>query len=244
MAEAAKPEVNQKSYKITEIIKETPEVTIFRFMSEDNQRVSFSPGMFMMITYGNPQATDKITRAFSLASVPDSDTLEFYVSMIHGRFTSKLEAAKVGDEYYMTGPYGQFKFDKEKDTKVVFIAGGTGLAPFMSMLRQIEEQKLSTDVCLIYSVKYPTEIIRKGELEQFKTNIGMKSFITVTRPAAGDGWTGPTGHIDAAMLNKYIPDAKERTAYICGPLGFVKALKEALAGVGCPEQNVKADVWG
>ena len=68
--------------------------------------------------------------------------------------------------------------------------------------------------------------------------------ITVTRPQPGDGWMGQTGHVDAEMIKKYAPDFLERGFYICGPLPFVKAIKDALAAIGVPANKVSADVWG
>jgi glycine betaine catabolism B len=68
--------------------------------------------------------------------------------------------------------------------------------------------------------------------------------VTVTRPQAGDGWTGQTGHIDADLIRKYAPDFMERGFYICGPLNFVKAVKDALTAIGVPANKVSADVWG
>jgi NAD(P)H-flavin reductase len=164
--------------------------------------------------------------------------------MIHGRITSKLENAKVGDIYYITGPHGQFKFIPNQDRKVLFIAGGTGLAPFMSMLKQISIMKLGTDVILLYSVRFPNEIIRKGELAALEKGINMKMVITVTRPQENDGWNGEKGHIDPEMIERHVDDISERTVYICGPLPFVKAMKETLSALGVGNVKVKADVWG
>jgi glycine betaine catabolism B len=244
LVEAAKPEVNMKLYRIVDIIRETPDVNIFKFKADDATRIGFSPGMFMMVTCVKSGTNEKITRAFSLASLPDSDTLDFFISMVHGKFTSNLDTAKIGDGYLMTGAYGNFKFDKQNDKKVLFIAGGTGLAPFMSMLRQIKEEKLGTDVSLLYSVRFPPEIIRKGELEEMESQIGLKTVVTVTRHVDGDGWTGEGGHIDQNMIIKYSPDVKERVTYVCGPLGFVKAVKDALIAIGCAPEKIKVDVWG
>ena len=164
--------------------------------------------------------------------------------MIHGRFTSHLDTAKVGDIYYVTGPHGQFKFVPQEDKKVLFIAGGTGIAPFISMLREIKQLSSGNDVSLIYSVKYPNEIIRKTELEDLAKSLTLKTTITVTRPKEGDGWTGYTGHINGDMIMKSTPDFLERTPYICGPLAFVKALKDALVLLGVKQEKIKADVWG
>ncbi len=237
-------QIKEKPYKIVFINKETPDVNLFRFAPEDNIGIKFDPGMFVMVEYKDEKTGAKISRAFSIASSPTESYLEFFISMVHGRFTSHLDTAKVGDTYYITGPYGQFRFSPEKDKKVLFLAGGTGLAPFMSMLRQMKGLKSDNDIVLIYSVKFPTEIIRKQELAEIEKELKLKTVVTVTRPQDGDGWSGETGHINADMIKKYAPDISERSIYVCGPLGFVNAMKEVAAGMGIDKSAIKADVWG
>ncbi|EQD39626.1 oxidoreductase FAD/NAD(P)-binding domain protein [mine drainage metagenome] len=236
--------VNQKPYVLTEILKDTPDVSVFRYKAQDMSTLSFDPGMFVMLTYIDKSTNEKITRAFSVASAPNSDTVDFFIHMVHGKLTTKLESARVGDVYYMTGPYGQFRFIPSQDKKVLFIAGGTGLAPFMSMLKEIDAQKAGTDIVLLYSIRFPNEIIRKDELEELEKRLNIRMVITVTRPQENDGWTGEKGHIDSNMIAKYASDLNERTTYICGPLAFVKAMKDALAGLNVNPDKIKADVWG
>lgn len=235
--------LNQKPYMLAEIIKETPDVTIFRYRAADNSRLDFEPGMFLMLTYANEKTGEKVTRAFSIASTPNSDTIDFFVHMIHGAITSKLEIANVGDMYYMTGPHGQFKLSNE-DKKVLFIAGGTGLAPFMSMLEYIDSNKLDTDIIMLYSVRRPDEIIRKERLTELASNIHLKTTITVTRPEDTDTWDSEKGHIDAEMVKRHVNDIETRTVYICGPLPFVKAMKDTLTQLNVTQEKIKADVWG
>lgn len=244
MAETTAPTITQKPYVITGIARETPDVNIFSFKAQDGTKLDFDPGMFVMITYSNPATGEKITRAFSIASIPGSDTMEFFIGMVHGRFTSRLDTAKVGDVYYFTGPHGQFRFMPRNGDRVSFIAGGTGLAPFMSMLRYIKEKGLDTDVKLLYSVRYPNEILRKGELEGFASSLKMKMTVTITRPDGSEGWEGEKGRITPEMIKRAIPDPDGRTTFICGPLGFVKAVKEHLKSLGYPDDKIKADVWG
>ncbi|MDE1860164.1 MAG: hypothetical protein KGH72_00415, partial [Candidatus Micrarchaeota archaeon] len=151
---------------------------------------------------------------------------------------------KVGDVYYVSAPYGQFKFDINGSKKVLFIAGGTGLAPFFSMLRLALNMNVKLDCVILYSVKYPYDIIEKEEMDVLKEKLGLKIIVTVTRPAPGDGWAGDTGHIDANMIKKYAPDFIERASYICGPPAFTKACKDALVGLGIDEHSIKAEMWG
>ncbi len=235
-------------YLISEKIDETPEVLIIRFRPEGNAHGTFDPGMFMMISGLGADGQRYVARAFSIASDPSAQEMEFFIikEPKHGDHIgrSHFADAQIGDPFMLKGPNGQFRFDPIRDDKVLFIAGGTGLAPFMSMLRHMEMLNAQTDAIMIYSVKFPTEIIRRAELDSFAERLKFKLNVTVTRPAEGDGWTGLTGHIDSAMVQRVAPDFPERMCYICGPLAFVKAAKDALAALNVPAERISADVWG
>ena len=85
---------------------------------------------------------------------------------------------------------------------------------------------------------------RKDELMQLKDELGVKLLITVTMPQEGDGWSGKTGHVDADMIKGEAPDINDRTTYVCGPLPFVQAIKNALVQLNVPQNEIHADVWG
>lgn len=241
-------EIKEKRYKLTQKLDETPEVMTIELAPEDNAPILFDPGMFIMISGIDAAGKRYVARSFSVASDPVVPEMEFYI-VKHPHVGTALEhdsyftTAAIGTTFMIKGPYGQFRFDPSKDNKVLFVAGGTGLAPFMSMLRQIKRTNSGNDVVMLYSVKYPTEIIRKQELGELAQQINLKTTITVTRPQPTDNWTGDTGHITAEMIKKYSADVVERMCYICGPPAFVKAVKDALISLGVPAQRVSADVW-
>lgn len=240
--------VGEKAYKLMEKIDETPEVLTIRFAPVDNAVVPFDPGMFFMISGTDATGKKYVARSFSIASDPSSPEMEYYIvkrahvgtSLEH---TSHFVDSAIGDQYYIKGPYGQFRFDPKENKKVLFIAGGTGLAPFISMLRHIKVLNSDNDVDLLYSIKYPTEIIRKEELGMYAKDLGLKTTITVTRLQPEQQWDGETGHINADMIKRHSPDVIERTCYICGPPTFVKAVKEALTSLGVRPERISADVW-
>ena len=240
--------VTERRYVLTEKVDETPDVLVLKFMPEDGRPCPFEPGMFMMISGLDKEGKRYAARAFSIASDPSTPGMEFMVikEPRHGEHIgrSHFVDASVGDVFMLKGPSGQFRFDPALDRKVCFIAGGTGLAPFTSMIRHIKVTGSRNDVVLFYSVRYPTEIIWKGELDSYAAELGVRLVITVTRPKEGDGWAGQTGHIDPGMVKRYAPDYSERGFYVCGPLEFVKAMKDALAQLGVQDAKVKADVWG
>ena len=243
MADATYPIV-KKPYLITENIDETKEVMVVRLKPEDNNPMNFDAGMFVMISGLDATGKEYVARALSVASEPASPVMEFFIIKEHDSHVSHFVEAKPGDRYNVKGPYGQFKFTPGVDKKVLFVAGGTGLAPFMSMIRHVKKIGAQDDMVLLYSIKYPTEIIRKEELLGYLQQLNLKVAITVTRPQPGDGWTGGTGHISADMVKKYALDFTERAVYICGPLAFVKAMKDIFVVLGVPNDRVKADVWG
>ncbi len=240
--------VSEKLYKLSEKIDETPEVLTIRFAPGDGAPLHFDPGMFVMISGIDSAGKKYVSRSFSIASDPASAVMEFYIvkrahvgtSLEHD---SHFNESALGDSYYIKGPYGQFRFDPQENRKVLFIAGGTGLAPFISMLRHIKVVGSGNDIDLIYSIKYPTEVIRKQELADYASQLNLKTTITVTRSQPGDGWAGEKGHIDMEMIRRHSPDVTERTCYICGPPAFVKAVKDALMALGVKPEKVSADVW-
>lgn len=240
--------ITEKMYSLEEKFDATPEVLIVRFKPEDGSANTFEPGMFMMISGVDSAGKKYIGRAFSISSDPSSPGMEFMIIKQHMKGDqlnkSHFMDAQIGDKFMLKGPNGQFKFDPNLDKKVFFIAGGTGLAPFMSMLRHVKLANSGNDIIMLYSVKFPTEVIMKDELDNLANSLKAKLVVTVTRPPADGSYTGQTGHIDAAMVTKYCSDIKERTFYICGPLPFVQAVKQALASLSIPDQRVKADVWG
>ena len=240
--------VSEKAYKLAEKVDETPEVLTIRFAPVDNSATQYDPGMFFMITGVDAAGKRYVSRSFSIASDPSSATQEYYiVKKAHVgtaiEHVSHFVESNLGDTYYMKGPYGQFRFNPQENKKVLFVAGGTGLAPFISMLRHIKQVNSGNDVDLLYSIKFPTEIIRKAELEDYAKTLNLKTTITVTRLQPTDQWDGEKGHIDAAMIQRHSPDVVERTCYICGPPAFVKAVKDALTSLGVKPEKISADVW-
>ncbi len=234
----------KRPYVLKTIRKVTPLVSSFVFKAQDNTAIDFVPGMFAMLEYRDHATGESISRAFSIANPPPSNELEFLISLIHGRFTSKLDTAKAGDVYYVSAPYGQFKFDIKSGSKFLFLAGGTGIAPFLSMLRMIDKNNIGIDCRMLYSVRYPEEIINKDELEEMQQRMGVKTVVTVTRAQEGGGWSGEKGHADSAMILRHVSDVRERSSYICGPPAFVKALKDALVSLGVDEKSIHAEMWG
>ncbi len=237
----------KRPYKLVEIIKETPNVKTLRFKSEFGEKMDFKPGQFVQIGYSSDGSKIDAQRPYSIGSAPCSDFLDFYIEMIGGKLTSVLDKANAGDIYNISVPNGKnFEYAPSQNKKSLFIAAATGIAPFISMLRYIEKNRIEEDVIVLYSVRTKADIIRASELEEFNKKGIAKIIITLTRPAESPDWTGETERIDVAKIEKYVPDVKERVAYLCGSNQFNSTMTELLKSCGVPadKDHIKHDVWG
>ncbi len=237
----------KRPYKLIDIIQETPNVKTMRFKSEFGEKMDFKPGQFVQIGYSSDGSKIDVQRPYSIGSAPRSDVVDFYIEMINGKLTSILDKARVGEIYNVSVPNGKnFEYSPSQNKKSLFIAAATGIAPFISMLRYIEQNQIREDIVVLYTVRTKVDIIRAAELEEFNKKGIAKVVITLTRPTESLNWTGETERINVGKINKYVPDVKERTVYLCGSNQFNSAMTELLKSCGVPadKDHIKHDVWG
>ncbi|MBR9701233.1 FAD-dependent oxidoreductase [Candidatus Woesearchaeota archaeon] len=185
--------------------------------------LSFEPGHYVTVFFEGMKPAP-----FSLASAPGKP-VQLAVEIV-GAVTTKLSEMKPGDKVKVKGPFGRFVLGNEE--KSCFIAGGIGIAPFMSMLRASEH-----DMILLYSCKDQNQILWHDELDSMTDNISVN--ITLTRAK----WNHITGRVSQETIKKYVPDYLDRVFYVCGPLTMINELFEMLAGLGVSKDNLKREVW-
>ncbi len=232
--------MEKKKFKIDE--KKTEGDLLYLSISPiDGKNILFSPGQFVKLISSNKQEEPK-SRFYSIISSPLDSHLQFIIKIV-GRFTNHLNSLEKGDMIEAEGPYGHFIFKKEK--KAVFIAGGVGIAPVLSILREISQKKTNGDFFLFYSNK-SKEIPFFDELKKISeksTNIKIIFTLTKEQPAH---WEGESGRIDINLISKYIPVEKlnEFYFYMCGPLNMTLSLKKDLTLKGVLENNIIIEGWG
>ena len=112
----------------------------------------------------------------------------------------------------MSGPFGRFTSDIAQTKKRLFIAGGVGITPLGTLIRQALND--GVDCALIYGNRTLEDVIFKQELAQLKP-AGLKLFPVFSSPEKG--YKGETGYIDGARIKRLVPDFAKRDVYICGP---------------------------
>ncbi len=199
---------------------------------------SFISGQYCMLTIVG--ALQGESRPFTISSSPaESDYLEFTIKQT-GEFTGQLFKCVVGDTIEIKGPFGNsLLFDEHIHNDIVYIAGGSGIAPFLSSLRYADDKKLSNKFTLLYSNRTQEDIICKADLDSFDKD-RLKVIYCLTRETP-EVWDGELGHLDKENLLKLVSDPLNKTWYICAPPAMVNSLKQVLEEMGV--ERIYTEAW-
>jgi len=139
---------------------------------------------------------------------------------------------------------GDFILPRNPLLPLAFIAGGIGITPFRSMIKYLLDTGQKRDIVLLYSSSSEQEIVFGDVLQDAACRIGLKVVHTLTDPAKlRPGWSGRTGHIDAGMISREVPDCRSRHFMVSGSPGMVNAVKAALRAAGVPRRRVRTDYF-
>jgi propane monooxygenase reductase subunit len=179
-------------------------------------------------------------RSFSMANTPSDDgRLEFMIKLYPGgRFSSLLAdgSLQAGDELEVKGPYGVFTL-RESDRPMLFIGGGAGMAPILSLLRAMAERGIARPAVYYYGAREEEDLFHLDELQALAA--ALPDFRVVPALSHAE-WEGETGLI-TDVVDRSEPDLAEVDAYLCGPPPMVDAATELLLRRGTPEGQIHFD---
>jgi len=229
-------------YKVIKVDSPVPDVRIFRLQPVSGRIPTYVPGQFFFLHRLDENGASVLRRPYSVASVPSMDYLEFAIDMVGGQMTGHLAAVKPGDILGVEGPAGHMAYKNEQ--MAAFIAGGTGISPIMSMLRQISEKNVPGRFVLFYSTRTRDHVLFADELAELqKKHPGIKVVITLTREKP-DGWAGECGRVNHEMLVRHVQAANEFEWFVCGPPMMVKAVRECLVALSVDPKKLRMEGWG
>ncbi|MDW8479637.1 MAG: c-type cytochrome [Xanthomonadales bacterium] len=164
---------------------------------------------------------------FSIASAPGQPELEFAIKEL-GDFTSRIGELPAGTRAYVDGPYGAFSIDRHPEASgFVFVAGGAGIAPILSMIRAMAARGDLRPAVLFYGNRRLDRAAYREELEALAARLPLRVVHVLHDPEPG--WEGERGFIDQAVLARHLP--KERRgwhAFVCGPKPMIRLAERAL----------------
>ena len=185
-------------------------------------------------------------RSYSIASPPEAPRLALTVEQLEGGEVSPWLAgeARPGDRFELRGPIGgYFVWEPAQGGPLLLVAGGSGVAPLMAMIRARDAARSDAETLLLLSSRGWEDVIYRDELER-RGGDGLTVIHTLTR-SQPPGWTGYARRVDAAMLAEVGPRPAELPlVYVCGPTPFVEAVAEALVQLGHQPHQVKTERFG
>jgi|GraSoiStandDraft_29_1057270.scaffolds.fasta_scaffold42277_4 propane monooxygenase reductase subunit len=206
----------------------THDITRLHLKIEEPDDFDFKPGHYVDLLI--PGTDEK--RSFSLANLPGDGHLEFMIKRYPGgRFSGMLESElSPGDELCFTGPYGAF-YLRQSERPILMVAGGSGMAPVLGVLRQLAQQESERRVRFFYGARTRSDLFHLDVINEFGERLGDFEFVPVlSDPTEECAWEGETGFVHEAVA-RYLDGGAmdgDLEAYMCGPPPLIDAASELL----------------
>ena len=199
----------------------------------------FDAGQFVEV---NVPGTDE-WRAYSMANAPsDAQRIELLVKELPGGCFSAFLAKGLheGDAVRIRGPYGQFKV-QQGTAPIMMVAGGSGMAPILSMLRALGEQRSSREITFYYGARTAHDLICGEEIASTASNLGSFTYVPVlSEPEPASLWSGEIGLVTSA-IERQAGNLRVAEAYLCGPPAMIDAAIEVLRRKGMFSSRIRYD---
>lgn len=211
-----------------------PQVHHFVFSVPAEERLHFKAGQF--VSFNELLNGKKITRPYSIASLPDGNRFELCLNLVQeGIFSPFLFDMKPGDSVEMSAPLGFFVV-RNPTKEALFVATGTGIAPFRAMVPDYLSHPQAAQLTLLFGLRHENSIYYRDEFEEFA--LGHANFHfwpTLSRPEPS--WKGRTGHVQVHLLEA-IGDRRDMDVYICGLKAMVDDVRAILKGLGFDRKQI------
>lgn len=223
-----------------------PSIHILTFALAPTDPLEFAPGQY--VTFFLSREGKRLTRAYSIFSPPaDPHRFRLLVKKVDGGFGSTFLCSlspAANSRLPVLAPLGKFLLSDPGERGVVFVATGTGLAPFVPMLDALRRQHPANPTWLFLGNRHVEDIVYFGELTALENQWPSFHFVPiVSRPPSDRSWTGRVGHVQEAVQEKF-PNLGGADVYLCGVNEMVNEMQELALRLGCPKQRVFVERYG
>lgn len=232
--------------KVTSITEQTDTIKTIRFSAADGYLPPFTAGQYLVVFVEIDGV--RTGRPISISSAPSERAYyELTIKRKEDGFVSDyfLDKVKVGDEFDAASPKGNFYYNPVIHGKdLVFIAGGSGITPFLSIIRDITNKgKNDVNIHLFYGCRNQNDVPYLEELQGYADRYeNIKLDLVLSEPT--EGWDGLTGFISADLIQKAGVDVDHSTFYLCGPKGLYDFCTAELERLNVPKRRLRHEVMG
>jgi ferredoxin-NADP reductase len=230
---------------VTKLVQETPRVASLVLKMPDWHGHLAGQHVDVRVTAEDGYQAE---RSYSIASPPEDPQLAITVERLDDGEVSPYLVGEVraGDKVELRGPIGGYFVWKGGDERpLLLVAGGSGIAPLMAMIRHRAAVGSKTPTRLLYSSRSLEDVIYKAELDRLASaGDGLTVAHTLTRKQP-EGWAGYSRRIDTAMLAEVAwPKSQAPIVYVCGPTPLVESVATLLVDVGYDPASIKTERFG
>ncbi|MDO5371029.1 hybrid-cluster NAD(P)-dependent oxidoreductase [Paracoccus sp. (in: a-proteobacteria)] len=216
--------------------QETHDVRSFTFVSPAGKQFRFGAGQYFLFDFPVGDAVE--SRCYSISSPPTRPgSFTITVKRVAGGVVSNWlhDNLTPGASVRAQGPRGTFLRPVAETRKYLFLSGGSGITPVMSMLREIADTAEVSDVVFLHAGRTPQDFVFREELALLAGRIkGLRLFLLPEARGGEPAWPGLTGRISAELMALAVPDMAERVVMCCGPAPFMAAARSIAASLGVP----------
>ena len=206
---------------------------------------SYKPGQAVDVILLDPPTTDAQSsrHTFSLVSAPFQDDLVVATRMRDSAFKRAFKSLPIGAPAQLEGPFGSLTLHNNRARPAVFIAGGIGITPFMSILRQAAKDQLPQRLLLLYSNRRPEDAAFLAELQLLEPlNKNFRLVATMTEMSKSSRpWEGETRLIDEDLVKGVGGDLSAPIYYLAGPPTMVEAMRQTLNHAGINDDDIRSE---
>ncbi|WP_454888480.1 2Fe-2S iron-sulfur cluster-binding protein [Sphingobium herbicidovorans] len=234
------PEFPPRQYGVTLSAKRmlTPDVLLATFSLEDGERIDFAAGQYVEIDLPGQAGH----RAFSFANAPGkNDRVTCMIKLLpDGAFGTFIQRAPLNERLTLRGPFGQFRI-AETAADIIMIAGGTGMAPIVSMLADLAASGSRRVIRFYYGARRSCDLFWLEEIAEFASRLPGFTFVPAVADPTGEAqWEGEVGLI-TDVVDRREPALQRCEAYLCGPPGMIDSAVGILRSHGMFASRIRYD---
>ncbi|MBN2221650.1 MAG: hypothetical protein JW708_05525 [Vallitaleaceae bacterium] len=227
------------TYRVQKIVRLSPSMWNIIIQQKKGRKLTYQPGQFGFFRFLSDRISDE-EHPFSISSVDKGDgSLSITIKEL-GDFTSKIGEIEQGTQVVVDAPYGSLSYMKHrKERDLVFIAGGVGITPMISMMTSLYESDFSGNITLVWGMKNQEDFIFKEEWEQYRQKMPNLKIIPVM--SREPDYQGEKGYINYTLLEKVFNEEEVNKAtgfYLCGPNKMMDLVIQSLTELGIAKKRI------